>query len=219
MKGGVEEMKIFQRLMQLKPDCVFEGLGKITEIVGYLNSNSDLTWYGWQGLAGMPLGTVAVSTRADSWAALSEAQAEILADETYVGIVASAAEMIAAPPQDNIMTPIAGSANMPAEPLDVLFSNVAKAPYSNIPQAMDWSQRFCEMANGLAGTPTAGLMTSLGEGGATFALLMYYESIAQYEERQPPEVFTIEALNSLQIEADSLFDASTNLQSMARRIA
>ena len=84
---------------------------------------------------------------------------------------------------------------------------------------MDWSQRFCDMANGLAGTPTAGLMTSLGEGGATFALLMYYESIAQYEERQPPEVFAIEALNSLQTESESLFEASSNLQTMARRIA
>ena len=103
--------------------------------------------------------------------------------------------------------------------MDFLFSNVAKAAYSNIPQAMDWSQRFCDMANGLAGTPTAGLMTSLGEGGATFALLMYYESIAQYEERQPPEVFAIEALNSLQTESESLFEASSNLQTMARRIA
>ena len=36
-------MKIFQRLIQLKPECVFEGLGKTTEIVGYLNSNTDLT--------------------------------------------------------------------------------------------------------------------------------------------------------------------------------
>jgi len=212
-------MKIFQRLMQLKPECVYEGLGKTTEIVSYLNSNSDLTWYGWQGLVGMPLGTMAVSTRADSWASLIESQAALLADENYMEMVSSATHMMAAPAQDNIMSPIAGSANMPAEPMDILFSNVAKAPYSKIPQAMDWSQRFCDMANGLAGTPTAGLMTSHGEGGATFALLMYYESIAQYEERQPPEVFTIEALNSLQSEADSLFDAASNLQSIARRIA
>ena len=213
------EVKIFQRLIQLKPECVFEGLGKTTEIVAYLNSNTDLTWYGWQGLMGMPLGTVAVSTRVDNWASFVETQAEILADESYMGMVASTAGMMEGPAQDNIMTPIAGSANMPAEPMDFLFNNIAKAPYSNIPQAMDWSRRFCEMANGLAGTPTAGLMTSLGEGGATFALLMYYESIAQYEERQTPEVFAIEALNALQTEADSLFDMSSNLQSIARRIA
>ena len=75
-------MKIFQRLMQLKPDCVYEGLGKMTEVVGYLNSNSDLTSYGWQAMAGMPLGTLAVSTRADSWASLAESQAALLADET-----------------------------------------------------------------------------------------------------------------------------------------
>ena len=212
-------MKIFQRLMQLKPDCVYEGLGKMTEVVGYLNSNSDLTWYGWQAMAGMPLGTLAVSTRADSWASLAESQAALLADETYIGLVGTVAPMMAAPAQDSIMTPIAGSANMPEEPMEILFSNVAKAPYSNIPKAMDWSQRFCEMANGMAGTPTAALMTTHGEGGATFALLMYYDSIAQYEERQTPEVFAIEALNSLQSEADSLFDAASNLQSMARRIA
>ena len=62
-------------------------------------------------------------------------------------------------------------------------------------------------------------MTSHGEGGASFALLMYYESIAQYEERQSPEVFSMPVLNSLQNEADSIFDGATNLQSLARRIA
>ena len=215
----VVAMKIFQRMIQLKPECVFDGLGKTAEIVGHLNSNTDLTWYGWQGMMGMPLGTVAVSTRVDNWSSFVEVQTEILADQAYLEMVGSTAGMMASPAQDNIMTPIAGSANMPAEPMDFLFSNVAKAAYSNIPQAMDWSQRFCDMANGLAGTRTAGLMTSLGEGGATFALLMYYESIAQYEERQPPEVFAIEALNSLQTESESLFEASSNLQTMARRIA
>jgi len=212
-------VKIFQRLIQLKPECAYEGLGKISEIVGYLNSNSDLTWYGWQAMAGMPLGTVAVSTRAESWASLAETQASLVADETYMGLIVPVTEMMAEPGQDNIMTPIAGSANMPDEPSEILFTNVAKAPYSAIPKAMDWSQRFCDMASGLAGTPTASLMTSLGDGGATFALLMYYESLAQYEERQPPEVFTLEALNSLQTESDSIFDSSTNVQSIARRIA
>ncbi|MDE0874218.1 MAG: hypothetical protein OSA88_10135 [Acidimicrobiales bacterium] len=212
-------MKIFQRLMQLKPECTYEGLGKVAEIVGYLNSNSDLTWYGWQALMGMPLGSVAVSTRAESWASLAETQAALVADEEYMGIILPITTMMAGPAQDNIMTPIAGSSNMPAEPPDILFSNVAKAPFSQIPRAMDWSQRFCDMANSLAGTPTAGLMTSHGEGGASFALLMYYESIAQYEERQSPEVFSMPVLNSLQNEADSIFDGATNLQSLARRIA
>ena len=47
-KGVVGEMKIFQRVMQFKPECVYEGMAKVSEAVGYMNSNTDVPWYGWQ---------------------------------------------------------------------------------------------------------------------------------------------------------------------------
>ena len=57
-------MKILQRLIQFRPECSLEGPAKVAEMVSYLNSITDLTWYGWQNLAGAPVGSCGLSTRA-----------------------------------------------------------------------------------------------------------------------------------------------------------
>jgi len=75
------------------------------------------------------------------------------------------------------------------------------------------------MVTGIAGTPSAGLMTTLGEGGVSFALLLYYDSLAQYEERQNPEVWSMIGDSPLQAEAQEVFDPAATWQTLNRRIA
>ena len=59
-------MKIFQRIIQFRPECSLEGAAKVADIVGYMNSSTDFTWYGWQVVAGAPVGSYGISTRVDN---------------------------------------------------------------------------------------------------------------------------------------------------------
>ena len=62
-------------------------------------------------------------------------------------------------------------------------------------------------------------MTPLGEGGCSFAMLLYYGSIAEYEERNNPEVWSMVGDSPIQAEAQNIFDASATQQVVTRRIA
>ncbi len=212
-------MKIFQRLIQFRPECSLEGAAKVTDIVEYMNSSTDLTWYGWQTLAGAPVGSFGISTRAESWSDLLAAQPAMFEDAGFVSRVSEMTAMYQEPAQDWVMSPIAGSENMPAEPMEFLVNTVNRAAFHNVSRAIDVSQRFCEMVNSIAGTPAAALMTPLGEGGCSFAMLLYYESMAQYEERNNPDVWAMVGDSPIQTDAVDVFDASASLQAVARRIA
>ena len=85
-------MKIFQRMIQFRPECSLEGPAKVAEMVSYLNSNSDFTWYGWQSLSGAPVGSCGLSTRVDSWSDMLAAQPAMAED---AGFVSRASELIA----------------------------------------------------------------------------------------------------------------------------
>jgi hypothetical protein len=138
------------------------------------------------------------------------------------GFVSRASELIAMyqePAMDWVMSPIAGSENMPAEPSEILVSTVNRAAFHNVSKAIDVSQRFVDMVNGIAGTPAAALMTPLGEGGCSFAMLLYYGSIAEYEERNNPEVWSMVGDSPIQTDAQNIFDASATQQVVTRRIA
>ena len=218
-KGVVGEMKIFQRLMQLRPDSVYEGSGKVVEAVNYINANSDLTAYGWQAVAGLPVGAVGVSMRFESMDSLLSSQTALVEDAGYMEIAQSAQEMLAEPAQDWIMDVIAASDDMPADPSDFLANTVARAQLDNVGAAIDWSQRWVAMVNSIAGTPAAGLMSPHGEGGVSFAQLLYYDSLTQYEERQTPEVWSMVGGSSLMREGFAIFDEGSNTSALMRRIA
>jgi hypothetical protein len=191
----------------------------VADIVGYMNSSTDFTWYGWQTVAGAPVGSYGISTRAESMADLMAAQPAMFEDEGFVSRVAEMTAMYVEPAQDWIMSPIAGSENMPAEPSEFLVNIVNRSSYDKVSRGIALSQEFCSMVTGIAGTPSAGLMTTLGEGGVSFALLLYYDSLAQYEERQNPEVWSMIGDSPLQAEAQEVFDPAATWQTLNRRIA
>ncbi|MBA51390.1 MAG: hypothetical protein CL456_04640 [Acidimicrobiaceae bacterium] len=219
MKGVVGEMKIFQRVMQFKPECVYEGMAKVSEAVGYMNSNTDVPWYGWQVMTGAPVGAVAVSSRIEDMSSFLDTQMALLSDDGYLSLAKDITAMYAEPAQDWMMSPIAGSENMPAEPSEFLVNTLNRSAFDKVSRGIDLSQQFCSMVTGIAGTPSAGLMTTLGEGGVTFALLLYYDSLAQYEERQNPEVWSMVGDSPLQAEAQEVFDPAATWQTLTRRIA
>ena len=212
-------MKIFQRIIQFRPECSLEGAAKVADIVGYMNSSTDFTWYGWQVLAGAPVGSYGISTRVENMTDMMAAQPAMFEVEGFVGRVTEMTAMYAEPAQDWIMSPIAGSENMPSEPSEFLVNTINRSTYDKVSRGIDLSQQFCSMVTGIAGTPSAGLMSTLGEGGVTFALLLYYDSIAQYEERQNPEVWSMVGDSPLQAEAQEVFDAAATWQTLTRRIA
>ncbi|HBU39452.1 MAG: hypothetical protein ACPHL4_06245 [Acidimicrobiales bacterium] len=212
-------MKILQRQIQFRPECSLEGPAKVAEMVSYLNSITDFTWYGWQTLAGGPVGSCGLSTRVDSWSDLMAAQPAMVEDAGWVSRAAELVGMYQEPAMDWVMSPIAGSENMPAEPSEILVNTINRAAFHNVSKAIDLSQQFVNMVNGIAGTPAAALMTPLGEGGCSFAMLLYYGSIAEYEERNNPEVWSMVGDSPLQAEAQNIFDASATQQIVARRIA
>ncbi len=84
--------------------------------------------------------------------------------------------------------------------------------------AIDWSHRFVEMVNSLAGTPVLAAMNARSDGGSTFGWLLYYTDLAQYEERQTPEVWSMIGSRPLMREGLDIFDMSTNTADVIRRI-
>ena len=79
--------------MQLRPDSVYEGSGKVVEAVNYINANSDLTAYGWQAVAGLPVGAVGVSMRFESMDSLLSSQTALVEDAGYMEIAQSTGDV------------------------------------------------------------------------------------------------------------------------------
>jgi hypothetical protein len=211
-------MKVFQRVMTLKPECLSDGLTAVVDTIAYMNATSGQTWFGWQVLAGMPVGTVAVSTRADSWAALAETQAAMRADSGYMDRGDKVLETLSSAPQDWVMNPIAGVGNMPEAP-EIIVQTINRAPFHKVAEAIELNQQFCQMITDIAGTPSVAMMTTLGEINPSFALLLYYNSLAEYEERNTPEVWSMIGNSPLQEQGRSVFEEGSALQTVSRRIA
>ncbi|MBT5757798.1 hypothetical protein OAC41_06100 [Acidimicrobiales bacterium] len=211
-------MKVFQRVMTLKPECLSDGLTAVVDTIEYMNANSGQTWFGWQVLAGMPVGTVAVSTRADSWAALAETQAAMRADSGYMDRGDKVLETLSSAPQDWVMNPIAGVGNMPEAP-EIIVQTINRAPFHKVAEAIELNQQFCQMITDIAGTPSVAMMTTLGEINPSFALLLYYNSLAEYEERNTPEVWSMIGNSPLQEQGRSVFEEGSAVQAVSRRIA
>ena len=211
-------MKVFQRVMTLKPECLSDGLTAVMDTIEYMNANSGQTWFGWQVLAGMPVGTVAVSTRADSWAALAETQAAMRADSGYMDRGDKVLETLSSAPQDWVMNPIAGFGNMPEAP-EIIVQTINRAPFHKVAEAIELNQQFCQMITDIAGTPSVAMMTTLGEINPSFALLLYYNSLAEYEERNTPEVWSMIGNSPLQEQGRSVFEEGSAVQAVSRRIA
>ena len=211
-------MKVFQRVMTLKRECLSDGLTAVVDSIEYMNANSGQTWFGWQVLAGMPVGTVAVSTRADSWAALAETQAAMRADSGYMDRGDKVLETLSSAPQDWVMNPIAGVGNMPEAP-EIIVQTINRAPFHKVAEAIELNQQFCQMITDIAGTPSVAMMTTLGEINPSFALLLYYNSLAEYEERNTPEVWSMIGNSPLQEQGRSVFEEGSAVQAVSRRIA
>ena len=204
--------------MTLKPECLSDGLTAVVDTIEYMNANSGQTWFGWQVLAGMPVGTVAVSTRADSWAALAETQAAMRADSGYMDRGDKVLETLSSAPQDWVMNPIAGVGNMPEAP-EIIVQTINRAPFHKVAEAIELNQQFCQMITDIAGTPSVAMMTTLGEINPSFALLLYYNSLAEYEERNTPEVWSMIGNSPLQEQGRSVFEEGSAVQAVSRRIA
>jgi hypothetical protein len=211
-------MKVFQRVMTLKPECLSDGLTAVVDTIEYMNATSGQTWFGWQVLAGMPVGTVAVSTRADSWAALAETQAAMRADSGYMDRGDKVLATLSSAPQDWVMNPIAGVGNMPEAP-EIIVQTINRAPFHKVAEAIELNQQFCQMITDIAGTPSVAMMTTLGEINPSFALLLYYNSLAEYEERNTPEVWSMIGNSPLQEQGRSVFEEGSAVQAVSRRIA
>ena len=210
-------MKIFQRQMQLRPDSIAAGTGKFLEVLDYLQMNFDQEMYGWRPLSGT-VGRLAASTRVDSWSAWSEKQKLILADSNYVQMVQELGSMSASPAEDVVVDVFATSAGFPTDPGQVIASSSTVVPMNKVGAAIDWSRRFVEMVNSLAGTPVLSAMNALSDGGYMIGWLLYYTDLAQYEERQTPEVWSMIGSSPLFREGLDIFDMSTNRADVISRV-
>lgn len=193
------------------------GSAKFVEILDYVQTNFDQEMYGWRPMSGT-VGRLGASTRIDSWSAWADKQNEILADSDYVGMVEELGAMSAAPAEDMIVDVLATSDDFPSDPGQVIANSSSIVPMNKVGAAIDWSHRFVEMVNSLAGTPVLAAMNARSDGGYAFGWLLYYADLAQYEERQTPEVWSMIGSSPLMREGLDIFDMSTNTADVIRRI-
>ena len=131
-------MHLFSRSTTARPERIFDAMAFATDIAKHVTKVTGLEVSTWSTVYGQPVGSIGWSARVDSVAAMGAATATLLADATYVGRVAEAAELFAGPTEDSITQFVATAG--PGNPVGDVVSLVrTQCAPGKIAAAMAWA--------------------------------------------------------------------------------
>lgn len=116
----------------------------------------------WAGSFGVPIGAMAFTARVEGIADLAERAAPMLEDATYGALLAKGAELMAAPPQDSLATPLHGELGDP--PPVGSFAVVTNAQIANgkFAEAVGWAIDIASHVTSTSGMPVGVMMQEYG---------------------------------------------------------
>lgn len=116
----------------------------------------------WSAGFGAPVGAMAFTARVEGLADLTAKGAALAEDAGYQALLAQGAEIMAAPPQDSLATPIHGDMGDP--PPVGSYAVVTSAVIANgqYTQAVGWGIDVAQHVTALSGMPVAMLMQEYG---------------------------------------------------------
>lgn len=133
-----------------------------TEVTAHVNQHSALDVTLWGGAFGHPVGTVAWSTIVESRAALAEATAGLLADDSYMDLVEAGADFVDSPARDVLRQLVHGTP--PEEPPGIgavaaTTTAIGAAPLGDV---ITWGVEMAELGSTVTGANVAFLVDAYG---------------------------------------------------------
>lgn len=122
-------------------------------ITSYVNAHSDLNVTCWSGTFGYPIGTVAWSTMVESQAALAASTGALLADEGYLDMIESAADLVTTPGHDILRELLYGTPGDPPAVGSVVAITTATAVVDRLADALGWAVEIGQHVESVVGSP------------------------------------------------------------------
>ena len=178
-------MKIASNVMHPVQTSGNQGLEAAIRSTSHWNENCKLNQTLYRVVAGMPLGTMATSMRAESWEALSEAVVPMYTNEENVRLQQELGDFLSAPAEVSVANVVAMAGEMPSAPTDII-SQVGGTPIDD-QAAAAWMIEMSEYANQVTGAPNILIQHDYGVPGGTFdprsmAIVTYHATTAEHEE-------------------------------------
>src|SRR5258706_9876269 len=126
-----------------------------TNITQYVNEHGSVPVSCWAGSFGYPIGTVAWSAMVESQAQLSAGTSQLLADEGYLDLLDSAADLITTPGQDTLRELIYGQPGDPPPIGSVAVITTATAVVDRMADAIGWAVEIGQFLESTVGAPLA----------------------------------------------------------------
>jgi hypothetical protein len=123
------------------------------DITAYVNAHSDLNVTCWSGSFGYPIGTVAWSTMVESQAALAASTGALLADDGYLDMIESAADLVTTPGHDVLRELLYGTPGDPPAVGSVVAVTTATAMVDRLADALGWAVEIGQHVESVIGSP------------------------------------------------------------------
>lgn len=178
-------MKIVSNIMHPTTTAGNGALEAAMKAAEYWNSKCPIPQTLYRVVAGMPLGTMANSMRANDWASLSEAVVPMYSDEQNIRHQEEIGKYLASSPESSIADVVHMAGERPSAPTDVISQTGARA--IDTLGAAAWIMDMADYANQVTGLPNVVIRMGYGVPTSTIkpgsmAIVTYQNSTAEHDE-------------------------------------
>ena len=178
-------MKIVSNIMHPTPTAANSGLEAAMKSTEYWNSKCSIPQTLYRVIAGMPLGTMANSMRADDWASLSDAVVPMYTDEQNIRHQEEIGKYLSSAPESSIAEVVHMAGQRPSAPTDIISQTGARA--MDALGAAAWMTDMANYVNHVTGHPNVVIQVGYGVPNSTvkpgsIAIVTYQDSTAEHDE-------------------------------------
>jgi len=212
--------KIVSNIMHPTATAANNGLEAAMKAAEYWNSKCAIPQTLYRVIAGMPLGTMANSMRADDWATLSEAVIPMYTDEQNIKHQEEIGKYLSSPPESSIADVVHMAGERPSAPTDIIAQTGARALDTS--GAAAWITDMANYINQVTGHPNVviqmgyGVPTSTVKPGS-MAIVSYQGSTAAHDEATA-KLRTDEGYLRRMASAKDYFDMSSFFNILMRKL-
>ena len=212
--------KIVSNIMHPTATAANNGLEAAMKAAEYWNSKCAIPQTLYRVIAGMPLGTMANSMRADDWATLSEAVIPMYTDEQNIKHQEEIGKYLSSPPESSIADVVHMAGERPGAPTDIIAQTGARALDTS--GAAAWITDMANYINQVTGHPNVviqmgyGVPTSTVKPGS-MAIVSYQGSTAAHDEATA-KLRTDEGYLRRMASAKDYFDMSSFFNILMRKL-
>ena len=177
-------MKIVSNIMHPTPTAANSGLEAAMKSTEYWNSKCSIPQTLYRVIAGMPLGTMANSMRADDWASLSDAVVPMYTDEQNIRHQEEIGKYLSSAPESSIAEVVHMAGQRPSAPTDIISQTGARA--MDALGAAAWMIDMANYVNHVTGHPNVVIQVGYGVPNSTvkpgsMAIVTYQDSTAEHD--------------------------------------